>query len=119
LRPLVSAIRPSLTGRSGLRGLEPDTIEHVLLAGLPVPDRLVLELAQCLRAEGLNDTAETLEDASDGERSIVALTISDREAILSALEYCPYGLAELRSVLLLEHEWRVAEGLVRHAPPVG
>jgi hypothetical protein len=91
----------------------------VLLAGLPVPDRLVLELAQCLRTEGLHDTAETLEDAYDNEGGIVALTISDREAILRALEYCPYGLSELRGVLRLEHEWRMTEGLVSHAPPVG
>ena len=90
----------------------------MLLAGLPVPDRLVLELAQCIRTEGLNDTAEILEHAYDEKRNMVALTISDREAILHALEYCPYGLSELRSVLLLEHEWRLAEGLVSHAPPV-
>jgi hypothetical protein len=43
----------------------------MLLAGLPVPDRLVLELAQCIRAEGLYDTAEILEDAYDGECDIV------------------------------------------------
>jgi hypothetical protein len=49
---------------------------------------------------------------------VVALTIDDREAILRALERCPYGLAELRSVLLLEQEWRVAEGLVGHVSPV-
>ena len=61
----------------------------MLLAGLPVPDRLVLELAQCLRTEGLNDTAEILEDAYDDERGIVALTISDREAILRALGLLP------------------------------
>jgi len=91
----------------------------MLLAGLPVPDRLVLELAQCLRTEGLNHTAELLEDAYDSERDIVALTIFDREAILRALEDCPYGLWELRGVLLLEHEWRLAEGLVSHAPLVG
>ena len=91
----------------------------MLLAGLQIPDRLVLELAQCLRTDGLNDTAETLEDAYDNERGIVGLTISDREAILRALEQCPYGLSELRGVLLIEHEWRVAEGLVSHAPPVG
>ncbi len=69
--------------------------------------------------DGLNDTAETLEDAYDNERAIVGLTISDREAILRALHQCPYGLSELRGVLLIEHEWRVAEGLVNHAPPVG
>ena len=91
----------------------------MLLAGLTVPDRLVLEIAQCLRAEGLQDTAETLEDAYDNERDIVSLTISDRDAILRALEYCPYGLAELRGVLLLEHEWRLAEGLVSPAPLAG
>ena len=85
------------------------------MAGLPVPERLVLELAQCLRTEGLNDTAETLEDAYNSGHDVVALTISDREAILRALEYCPYGLSELRGVLLLEHEWRVAVGLVSDA----
>ena len=87
----------------------------MLLAGLPVPDRLVLELARCLRTEGLQDTAAILEDACDNERDIVSLTISDREAISRALEHCPYGLSELRGVLLLEHEWRVAVGLVSHA----
>jgi hypothetical protein len=91
----------------------------VLLAGLEVPDRLVLELAHCLRAEGLLETAETLEDAYDGNNAIVALTITDRESILRALDNCAYGLAELRGVLLLEREWRLTEGLVGHAPPVG
>ena len=68
---------------------------------------------------GLNDPAETLEDAYADECGTVALTISDREAILRALDDCPYGLSELHSVLLLEHEWRQAEGLVSHAPLVG
>jgi hypothetical protein len=90
----------------------------MLLAGLRVPDRLVLELARCLRTQGLDDTAEILEHAYDDERAIVALTSSDREAILRALEYCPYGLSELRGVLLLEHEWRPADALVGHAPPM-
>ena len=94
-------------------------IEQVLLAGLPVPDRLVLELAQCLRTVGVHETAETLENAFDHERDIVSLTISDREAILRVLEYCPYGLAELRGVLLLEQEWRLAEGLVSPAALTG
>ena len=89
------------------------------LAGLPLPDRLVLELAQCLRTEGLNDTAETLEDAYLSGHDVVALTISDREVILRALDYRPYGLSELRGVLLMEHEWRVGEGVLSHAPPVG
>ena len=91
----------------------------MLLAGLPVPDRLVLELAQCLRTEGLRDTAETLEDAYENQWDIVSLTISDREAILRALERCPYGLAELQGVLRLEQEWRLAEGLVSPVPLAG
>jgi hypothetical protein len=116
----------ALTAREGhllehlSRGLlEPVIIEQVLLAGLPVPDRLVLELAECLRTEGLEDTAETLEEAYDNERDIVSLTISDREAIVRALEHCPYGLAELHGVLRLEQEWRAAEGLVSPAPLAG
>ena len=44
----------------------------MLLAGLPIPDRLALELAQCLRSEGLDDTAEILEDAYDDGHGIVA-----------------------------------------------
>ena len=87
----------------------------MFLAGLEVPDRLVLELARCLRGEGLVGSAETLEDAYDSQREFVSLTISDREAILRALEDCPYGLAELRGVLTLEHAWRVDSGLVSHA----
>jgi hypothetical protein len=39
-------------------------------------------------------------------------TIEDRERILRALEECPDGLAELRGVLLKEHEARVRDGLV-------
>jgi hypothetical protein len=34
----------------------------------------------------------------------VALTVPDREAIMRTLEDCPDGLAELRGVLLREHE---------------
>jgi hypothetical protein len=84
----------------------------LLLGRLEVPERLVLELSRCLRAEGLYDTADTLEDACDRGHGI------DREATLGALEYCPYGLSELRGVLLLGQKWRVAAGLVSHAPSV-
>jgi hypothetical protein len=43
----------------------------------------------------------------------VALIVVDRESILRALDDPPSdGLAELRAVLLVEHEWRVREGLV-------
>ena len=69
----------------------------MLLAGLPVPDRLVLDLARSLRALGIDGTAQTLEDAHAAGRKLVTLTIVDREAILRALTDCPYGLTELPS----------------------
>lgn len=73
------------------------------LAGIPVPDRLVLELARRLRDAGFDDTAEVLEGAYDREARIVALDIGDREAILRTLEDPPAGLEELRATLLQEH----------------
>ena len=38
--------------------------------------------------------------------------IAEPEAILRALDDPPAGLAELRGVLLREHEWRKRVGLV-------
>ena len=40
---------------------------------------------------------------------LLALTIDDR-AILAAHQAPPDGLAELRAVLLNEHQWRQREG---------
>ena len=85
---------------------------NVYLAGIPVLDRLVLELARRLREAELVDTAERLEGAYHRDARIVALEISDREAILRALEDAPAGLTELRAVLLQEHVGRQREGLV-------
>jgi hypothetical protein len=54
-----------------------------------------------------------LEKAIELGTVIVALSIEDRERILRALEDAPTdALAELRAVLLREHEWRVRDGLV-------
>ena len=53
-----------------------------------------------------------LQTAYDRETIVLALTIPDRESILRALDDPPDGLAELRGVLLREHEWRAREGLV-------
>ena len=54
-----------------------------------------------------------LEKAIELETVIVALSIEDRERILRGLDDAPTdALAELRGVLLREHEWRVREGLV-------
>jgi hypothetical protein len=48
----------------------------------------------------------------DAGRAVIALTIEDRERILQALEECSDGLAELRGVLLKEHEARLRDGLI-------
>ena len=83
-----------------------------MLAGIPVRDQDVLELARSLRDAGFDDTAERLENAYDLETKVLALTIVEREQILRALEDCPDGLGELPGVLAAEHEGRVREGLV-------
>jgi len=84
----------------------------MMLAGIPVADKDVLELARLLREVEFDEVAVRLEGAWDAETKVLALTIEDRERILRALDDPPAGLAELRGVLLLEHEWRVREGLV-------
>jgi hypothetical protein len=82
-----------------------------MLAGIPVRDDDVLALVELLEHAGDLDTAATLRVAAEQERRMVALTVPDREAILSVLDDPPVGLAELRGVLLGEHEWRQREGL--------
>jgi hypothetical protein len=84
---------------------------NMFLAGIPVPDRLVLELARRLRDAALRDTAERLEGAYDREARIVALEVSDREALLRVLEDAPAGLDQLRGVLLQDAVWMRREGL--------
>jgi hypothetical protein len=61
---------------------------------------------------GDEPAAGTLEAGLDADRTAIALTILEREQILRALDDPPDGLADLRGVLLREHEWRVREGLV-------
>ncbi len=88
------------------------SLGRMMRAGIPVADKNVLELARLLRQAGFDDGAEKLEKGHDAETRVLALTIEDRECILRALDDPPAGLAELRGVLLLEHEWRVRDGLV-------
>ncbi len=88
------------------------TLGAMMLAGLRVPDRDVLELVSSLRDAGLDATAEKFEQAHGNEVVVLAL-ISEREAILRTLDDAGSEvLAELRAVLLCEHEGRVREGLV-------
>jgi hypothetical protein len=55
---------------------------------------------------------QALDAALDPGRSVIALSITDRERILRVLNDCPDGLAELRGVLQREHEWRARARLV-------
>lgn len=61
----------------------------MMLAGTPVRDKDVLELARLLRDAGFDETAETLEKGYDLETKVLALTIVDREAILRTLDVRP------------------------------
>jgi hypothetical protein len=80
----------------------------MMLAGLRVPDDDVRELARRPDAP----TRSVLEKALALGTVVLALTIEDRERLLWALDDVRTdALAELRGVLLLEHEARVREGL--------
>ena len=78
-----------------LAGLRPDEDVRELINLVDEPTRSFLEKALAL----------------DGD--VIALTIDDRERILWALDDVRTdALAELRGVLLQDHEWRRREGLV-------
>jgi hypothetical protein len=83
-------------------------VEQVFVAGIPVRDELILELARLVDDAEL---AERLEDRYRREVKVMALDIADRETILRALADPPAGLEELGAVLLQEVEWRRREGL--------
>jgi hypothetical protein len=82
-----------------------------MLAGIPINRDLTLELAHLLDNAGHEQTAGVLVLGLDNERRVVALTIPDRENILSVLDDPPDGLAELRGSLLRETTWRLENGL--------
>jgi hypothetical protein len=93
------------------------------LAGVAVRGEDVLTLAGLVWEAGFEDTADALIVAFDAEQTLIALTIQDREAILHALEDAPPRMAELRGVLVAEHErpvhgvsLRLCLGRVRHDP---
>ena len=82
-----------------------------MLAGLPVLADAVDELAALVRDAGADDLADRLERAVDDNVKLLALTLDERAHLLAALEDPPQELAELRAVLLADHQWRRAEGL--------
>ena len=78
------------------------------LADVHIPDEDVRTLIG-LAGE---PTRSLLEKSRAFQSGIVALTIADRERILWAPDDARTGaLAELRGLLLAEHEWRGREGL--------
>jgi len=81
----------------------------VHLAGVPVTDDAVLELARLVDDP---DLADRLETAYARTTRVLALTIPERGTVLVAIaDDPPAGLEELRGVLLREHAWRQREGL--------
>ncbi len=77
------------------------TFASVYLAGLRIPDEDVRELIKLVD----EPTRSLLEKALAQEAEVVALTIEDRERLLWALDDVRTdALAELRGVLLQEHE---------------
>jgi hypothetical protein len=77
--------------------------------GLRIPDEDVRELIKLVD----EPTRSFLEKSLALDSEVVALTIEDRERILWALDDVRTdALAELRGVLLQEHEWRHRKGLV-------
>ena len=83
------------------------------LAGIPIRDEDVCTLADSLRTGGFQDVAKKIDHALLIETRVLALTVVDRESILRVLDDPQTdALAELRGVLLAEHEWHVREGLV-------
>ena len=82
-----------------------------MLAGRPVPNDAVHELADVVRATGADELADRLNRALADEVKLLALTLDERALMLSALEDPPDDLTELRAVRLADHQWRRAEGL--------
>ena len=82
-----------------------------MLAGLPVSEAATAELARMVRAAGAEDLADRLQRGLDDEVKLFALTVDERAVILAALEDPPCGLAELRGVLMNDHQWRGEVGL--------
>ena len=75
------------------------------------PRHAIEKLASFCRSADADDLADRLERAPADRVSLLALTINERVIILSLLDAPPDGLAELRAVLVNEHQWRQREGL--------
>jgi hypothetical protein len=95
----------------------------IMLAGLPVPNDALQELVVNVREAAdlwrdlgqsgavADELADRLERALETEVKLLALTLDERALMLAALEDPPQELADLRAVLLADHQWRRSEGL--------
>ena len=83
----------------------------MMLAGVPVPAEALQELAYVVRVAGADELADRLKRALADEVKLLALTLDQRALMLAALEDPPDDLAELRAVLLADHQWRRSEGI--------
>jgi hypothetical protein len=83
----------------------------MMLAGVQVSAAATDELAGLVAAAGADALAERLRRGLADDVKLLALTLDERSVILGTLDDPPDGLAELRGVLLNEHEWRNREGL--------
>ena len=88
-------------------------LDGVQLAGVRSGMTTCASSNDCCARAG-SSMSSKLDHALTLETRVLALTVVDRESMLWALDEPPTdALAELRGVLLSEHEWRVREGLVR------
>lgn len=81
----------------------------MFLAGIPIPNALVLELAHLVDDE---DLEMRLRGALARDVKILGLTVEERGTVVRALDDPPAGLEPLRATLLQEHVQRVRDGLV-------
>ena len=80
----------------------------MFLAGIPIRDELVLEVAKLVGDE----LAAKLERAVDRDVSVLALTLAERLTICDSLgEHPPPGLGDLHTTLRGQLKWRRAAGL--------
>jgi hypothetical protein len=86
-----------------------------IVAGTRLSRQQTLELAAALARDGSDRTARLLLDAITLHSDFVALSIEDREAILSVLDRPQGELVDVRTTLFAELNWR--RGMARVQEP--
>ena len=65
----------------------------MMLAGIAVADRHVIELARILRDAGCDETAARLESGYEHQAKLLALSVEERDEILSCSSTAPTASA--------------------------